>query len=173
VPDRPLNADPLFSPAMPPQPQNFFVGFALAAGWVALVIGVSIVYRRSKGKPLFRPEFERPSFLETWRSGHSLRSVITRLGGAHSCLWVAVNESSLFIGPHFPFNLMFLPEIYGLEFAVPASAIRSVERVDGLLARNRVRVSVERQIGEEESFEVTLRDPDAFVRAVEAIRRAK
>lgn len=158
---------------MPLPPENFFVGLALAAAWVALVICASVVYRRSKGKPFFRPEFERPLFLETWRSGHSLRSVITRLGGARNCLWVAVDERSLFVAPHFPFNLMFLPEIYGLEYAVPGSAIRSVERADGLLARNRVRVSVERQPGTEESFEVSLRDPDAFVRAVEALRRAK
>jgi hypothetical protein len=158
---------------MPLQPQNFWVGFALTAGWIALVILASVLYRRSKGKPLFRPQFEQPLFLETWRSGHSLRSVITRLGGARNCLWVAVDENSLRVAPHFPFNLMFLPEIYALEYNVAGGAVRSVERIDGLLARNRVRVSVERQPGAEESFEVSLRDPDAFVRAVEAIRRAK
>jgi hypothetical protein len=158
---------------MPLQPQNFWVGFALTAGWIALVILASALYRRWKGKPLFRPQFEQPLFLETWRSGHSFRSLITRLGGARNCLWVAVDENSLRVAPHFPFNLMFLPEIYGLEYDVTGDAVRSVERADSLLSRNRVRVSVERHPGAEESFEVSLRDPDAFVRAVEAIRRAK
>jgi hypothetical protein len=158
---------------MPLEPQNFWVGFALCAGWVALWIVASVIYRRSKGKPLFRPRFERPLFLETWRSGHSLRSLITRFGGARNCLWIAVNENSLLVAPHFPFTLMFLPEIYHLEYAVAGHSIRAVERADGLLTRNRVRVTVERQIGDEETFDVYLRDPDGFIRAVEAIRRAE
>ncbi len=158
---------------MPFQPQNFFVGFAIAVGWLVLVILASVLYRRSKGKPLSRPRFERPRFLETWRSGHSSRSVITRLGGARNCLWVAVDENSLRVAPHFPFNQMFLPDIYGLEYNVTGDAVRSVERIGGLLTRNRVRISLERQPGTEESFEVRLRDPDAFIRAVDAIRQAK
>jgi hypothetical protein len=154
-------------------PENFIIGFALAALWIALVILASVFYRRSKGKPIFRPHIERPLFLETWRSGRSLRSLITRLGGAQHCLWVAVNDSTLFVAPHFPFNLMFMPEINGLEYAVKGDAIRSVERRGGLLDRKRVRVSVARVSGADEAFEVSLRDPDGFVRAVEAIRRAR
>lgn len=141
-----------------------------AAGWVTLVILTSVIYRRSKGKLLFRPEFKQPLFLETWRSGNSRRSFITRLGGASNCLWVAVDENTLWVAPHFPFNLMFLPEVYGLEFNVSGDAIRSVERAGGLLTGKRVRINVELQSGVEESFEVVLREPDAFIRAIEAIR---
>lgn len=155
---------------MPFWPDNFFIPFAIGATWVALVIALSVLYRRSKGKPLFRPQFDRPLFLETWRSGRSLRSPITRLGGANDCVWVAVHDGALLVGPHFPFTLVFLPEIYGLEYAVPGDAVRSVERADGVLARGRVRVTIERRPGDEESFEVSLRDPDGFVRAIEAIR---
>jgi len=158
---------------MPLQPESFLLGFVLTAGWIVLVILASVFYRRKKGKPVFRPHFERPLFLETWRSGRSLRSIITRLGGARNCLWVAINENSLLVAPHFPFSLMFLPEIYGLEYNVSGDAVRSVERVNGLLARNRVRVTIERDSGTEEAFEVSLQDPDAFVRAIEAIRQAK
>lgn len=168
---RPLN--PGFRPAMPFQPEDFSIGFVIAVGWLLLVILASVGYRRIKSKPLFRPRFEYPRFLETWCSGHSCRSVITRLGAARNCLWVAVDENSLRVGPHFPFNLMFLPEVFGMEYNVPGDAVRSVERIGGLLTPKRLRISVERQPGSEESFEVSLRDPDAFVRAVDAIRQVR
>jgi hypothetical protein len=153
-------------------PRNVLLSFALAAAWIALVIAASIVYRRIKGKPIFRPRIEHPLFLETWRSGRSLRNLVTRFGGARNCLWVAVTEDSLRVGPHFPFNLMFLPEIYGLECMIPGSAIRSVERRGGLLDADRVRVSFERVVGDVEEFEFSPRDPEAFVRAVAAVRGA-
>lgn len=158
---------------MPLLPNNSFVGPALGFGWLAFWIIASIIYRRSKGKPLLRPRFDHPLFLETWRSGHCLRNVITRFGGARNCLWIAVNENSLLVGPHFPFNLMFLPEIYHLEYDGPGHSIRAVERADGLLTRNRVRVTIERLRGGEEIFDVYLRDPDGFIRAVEIIRKVK
>jgi hypothetical protein len=66
-------------PLMPLPPRNVFLGFALAAGWIALVIAASIVYRRIKGKPIFRRPIEHPLFLETWRSGRSLRNLVTRV----------------------------------------------------------------------------------------------
>lgn len=120
---------------MPLPPRNVFLGFALATGWIALVIAASIVYRRIKGKPIFRRPIEHPLFLETWRSGRSLRSLVARFGGARNCLWVAVTGDSLRVGPYFPFNLMFLPEIYGLECTIPGSAVRSVARAGGVPGR--------------------------------------
>jgi hypothetical protein len=153
-------------------PQDYFgLFFAMSALWVGLVGLASVAYRRAKGKPLFRPRFEQPRFLESWRSGRSLRSVLTRVGGANNCLWIAVTDKSLFVAPHFPFTLLFLPEIYRLEHAVEGRAIRSVARREGMLNRNRVRVSYAAAGGDEEAFEVSLKDPDGFVRAVEAIRQ--
>lgn len=151
---------------------NFFDFLPVyAAGWLTFLILASVIYRRRKGKVIFRPSFDQPLFLETWRSGYSHRNVLTRLGGASNCLWVAVDEKGLRIAPHFPFTLMFLPEIYGLEFHVSGDAIRSVERQEGLLTNNRVRISVELPTRTEAVFEVVLRDPDAFIRAIEAIRK--
>lgn len=60
-----------------------------------------------------------------------------------------------------------------MEYNVPGDAVRSVERIGGLLTPKRLRISVERQPGSEESFEVSLRAPDAFVRAVDAIRQVR
>jgi hypothetical protein len=66
---------------------------------------------------------------------------------------------------------MFLPEIYGLEYTVPADAIRSVERRQGLFGGERVRVTIERGAKREERFELFLRDPEAFIDALERIRQ--
>ena len=93
------------------------------------------------------------------------------MAGARNCLWVAVTEDSLQVGVHFPFSLMFLPEIYGLEFAVPGNRIRSAERVPGMLRNDWVRVTVERTSGKEEAFDISTGDADGFLRAVGAIRR--
>lgn len=156
---------------MPLRHELPIIGFAIAASWIALVVLVSFFFRRSKNKSIFRPHFERLLFLETWRSGRSLRSLFTRLGGARNCLWVAIDDNTLWVSPHFPFSLMFLPEVYSLDLSVKGEAIRSVERRSGLLERNRVCVTFSGDCSGEEVFEVSLRDPDGFIRALEAIRK--
>src|SRR5262245_33122583 len=95
-------------------PEQFALLRRIALIWLGLCAGASVIYRIAKSKPIFRPRFEKPRFLETWRSGRSLRSLSSRLGGASHCLWVAIDESSLRVGLHFPFNMMFMPEFYGL-----------------------------------------------------------
>jgi hypothetical protein len=50
---------------MPIESQNLWINFLLSAGWVAILLVVSVVYRWSKGKPLLQPQFDRPLFLET------------------------------------------------------------------------------------------------------------
>lgn len=66
-------------------------------------------------------------FIETAASGHSNRAWYTKLGGASRCLVVAVTGTRLLIHPRFPFNLMFLPEIYGLEHDVAAERVTRAE----------------------------------------------
>ncbi len=143
-------------------------GIAWAATWII----ASVVYRRWSGKPFLRPRFDRPAFLETWRSGRSRRNLLTRIGGANKCLWVAVHEGRVRIGPHFPFNLMFLPEIYRLEMAVPGAAVLSVERRPSGFDPAIVRLRVQHASGDDEEFDISCRDPQAFVDAVMAIRPA-
>ena len=86
----------------------------------------SAIYRRIKGKPIFPGAPSNSRFVETWASGSSLRNLITRLGGARGCLHVAVTQTSLEIHPHFPFSLLFLPEICDLDIDVPLTRIRGV-----------------------------------------------
>jgi hypothetical protein len=153
-----------------PAPEHFATGMLLALAWVTLVVGVSIVFRRKRGKPLFRPDFPNLRFLETWCSGRSLRNPLTRLGGASGCLWVAVTDAELLIVPHFPFNLMFLPEIYRLEHRLRGGDILSVEPNPSLFSRKRVLVTFRNADGTEEAMQLHLNDVDGFRSAVNAIR---
>lgn len=142
----------------------------LAFGWVLFVIAISIIYRVRKGKYILRPEFPNARFSETWRSGSSHRNLLTRLGGAHNCLWISVTDKELLVGPHFPFNLMFLPEIYGLEYRIRGLDILSVDELSSFFLGKRARVRFRSPQRGEETFEVTVKDLDGFRRAIDGIR---
>jgi hypothetical protein len=107
----------------------------LSYGWIALWIGASIVYRRGKGKPIFPRAPADAVFVTRAGSGRSLKNLITRIGGARNCLLIAVTPTDLEVTPWFPFNLMFLPEIYGLECRVPLADLSAVRRESRLFAR--------------------------------------
>jgi len=48
---------------------------------------------------------------------------------------VYVQGPDLVVSPKFPFNLAFLPEIYGLDLRVPIASITEVEKTDHLFGR--------------------------------------
>lgn len=104
--------------------------------WIAGGVLVSIRYRRQEGKPIIPRLPDDALFSERRVSGHSRKSLLTRFGGASRVLMVAVTADEFLVTPAFPFNLMFLPEIYGLEVRVPRSAAHVVEASAGLLGRN-------------------------------------
>jgi hypothetical protein len=105
----------------------FPILFGLSVLWIAAWIVASIFYRRSRGKPIMFPSIPHAEFIETAASGHSNRTWYTKLGGASRCLVVAVTGQRLIIHPRFPFNLMFLPEVYGLEHDVSAERVTRAE----------------------------------------------
>lgn len=123
----------------------------LVMGWLVFVIGISILFRRSKGKPVFPAVPNGALYVDRWASGR----------WAHNCLLVAVTDKALFVGPKFPFNLMFLPEIYGLERTLPLRDIREVRRLRGFGIGYNVAVDY----GEAE-LRLKVRNPRAFVDAL-------
>jgi hypothetical protein len=131
-------------------------------GWIIAWIATSIVYRRKAHKPLFPRVPNDAVFAETRLSGRSLRNWVTRIGGASNCLLVYVSDSALTIVPMFPFNLMFLPEVYGLETTVPARAVRL--EGSGGSRRQRLVLIVDGSV--EQRFEISIRDRDALERAL-------
>jgi hypothetical protein len=145
--------------------QNFAFLFASGLAWVLLWFIGSALYRKWKGKSLLA---ERPSdaqFLEAWTSGHSNRSLLTKLGGARNCLLVAVTPTSLIVRPHFPFSLLFLPEIYDLEYVIARRDIRSVTPKSGLFGGS-IEVTFSVSSGDSRSIELRLRQPQGFLQVV-------
>ncbi|HZM33781.1 MAG TPA: hypothetical protein VFC18_04735 [Burkholderiales bacterium] len=144
---------------------HFALLFAICLGWIVLVVVASVIYRTSRGKPVLTRAPNEPLFLERWTSGRSLRSALTRLGGARNCLLVAITRNALVIRPHFPFTLLFLPEVYGLDWTIPRSSIQRVDQVEGLMGR---RLLVEFLTGEgnTERVELILRESEQFRQAL-------
>jgi hypothetical protein len=132
--------------------------------WIAAVIMASVLYRLKVGKLVFPRAPKTAVFSEAWASGRSLKNFLTRMGGARNCLLVYVADGMLTVVPLFPFNLMFLSEIFGLEISVPTAMV-GVEKVDGLFGK-RLRISLEGPI--QEQMELSLRNPDGLLVAIAA-----
>jgi hypothetical protein len=131
----------------------------MALGPVALWIGASILYRRLQGKPILFFGVRDATYQQRSASGHSNRSWLTKLGGAHNCLVVAVARGRLIVRPWFPFTLMFLPELYGLEYDVPIENILGV-RVYRAFFRSALDVEFRDDFGQTQSVSLYLRDPN-------------
>ncbi|MEG3143434.1 hypothetical protein U1839_02095 [Sphingomonas sp. RT2P30] len=142
--------------------------FLIPLLWVVLAVGISVAFRRINDKPIIPRLPTGARFAERIASGRSLRSIITRFGGAGNCLMVAVTGDRLVVTPFFPFTLMFLPEIYGLEASIPGDAIRDVRSSTSMFRRV---VVVAWDQPERQEIELRVRRPDALIAALEAIRR--
>jgi len=140
----------------------------LTLGWLASVIAASIVYRIKVGKPMFPRLPANALFSERACSGRSLRTPWARIGGAQNCLLVAVTADALTVSPFFPFNLMFLPEFYGLEVRIPGPSIGDVDDHQGLFRR---KITISYATPDIRRIELRVRDPDALIDALRRIQR--
>lgn len=145
---------------------HFGVLFGLAVLQVSAVIAASIVYRRSRGKPIMFRGLREAAFVERNASGHSNRTWVTKLGGARGILVVAVSGERLILCPRFPFNLMFLPEIYGLEHDVPVDRVTRAEIELGHGRSTSVRLEIRDPDDTPRDVTVYLRNPGDFVKAL-------
>jgi hypothetical protein len=137
------------------------LSFLWVAGWIL----ASILYRRSHGKPIVSQGVANATYLETAASGHSNRAWYTRAGGASRCLIVAVVGERLLIRPRFPFNLMFLPEIYGLEHDVSLHDIIDARPRESFM-RQKIDLEFRDPTGTTESVTLFLHDTQAFLAAL-------
>ena len=85
-----------------------------------------------------------------------------------NCLVVAVTDERLVIRPWFPFTLMFLPEVCGLEFDVALSDVFSVT-VDKGFFKSLIRLRF-RNGGTRSDVTLILRQPDGFLARVPKTR---
>jgi hypothetical protein len=144
--------------------QQFVTLWLMSLLWVLAVVSASIVFRRSRRKPVLFFSVPNAVFQERTASGCSNDRWWRRLGGANNCLVVAITPARLVIRPFFPFNLMFLPETYGLEYDVPLGSVVRVI-VDRSLFRRRVRVWF-RDGDRECDVSLFLKQPEEFLRLV-------
>lgn len=128
--------------------------FAAAFAWVVLIYGASIVVRRAKGKPIFPKVPNGAIYADKWASGR----------WASNCLIVSVTDKAVSVGPKFPFNMGFLPEIYGLERTIPMTSVREVKRLRSFGLFNNVAVVYDD--GVQRELRLKVRKPQAFLDAV-------
>jgi len=126
-----------------------------APAWVAFVILLSVIVRRVRGKPIFPRAPAGALFVERMASSP----------WAVRCLIVAVSRDAILVTPFFPFNLMFLPEIYRLESSIPIETVRSVAEADGFGFNILVIHG-----SAENKLRLRLRNPAAFIEALNRIR---
>ena len=126
--------------------------FVVAPAWIAMVVLASILYRRYSGKPVYPRLPPNAAFAERGASAPF----------ASRCLLVSVSETELTVVPQFPFNLMFLPEVYGLERTIPIAAITRVDTPTRLFGSN----VVVTYGGARRTMRLRLREPLAFVKAL-------
>ena len=136
---------------------------AMTVLWFVSVLIASIVYRRMNGKPIISRVPSDAVFHESWCSGRSLRNMITRVGGARNSLTVYVQGNELVVNPKFPFTLLFLPEIFGLDERVPVASITAVKRTSHLIGCN-LRITFAE--GGPAPLELTIRDESGFLRSL-------
>jgi len=157
-----MNADTLSDSLLALTPSPAF-GFA----WISFWIGASVLYRLSRGKPVF-PRRPRPAeFGESWASGRSMRSAWTRFSGARNCLQVALTREALIVQPCFPFNLIFMPELLDLEHRIARRDILDVRRVDSRLFGAELEIAFRDTEGRERRLRLFLRQADALLKAVQ------
>lgn len=128
-----------------------FVGLA----WVLFVFAVSAIIRRRSGKPVVPRVPAGALYVDKWASGR----------WASNCLLVTVTDEALSVVPKFPFNLGFLPEIYGLEHTIPLRSIREARRIRGIWVGLGLGNNVAVDYGERE-LRLRVRSPQAFIDAL-------
>lgn len=93
------------------------------------------------------------------------------MGGAQNCLMVSVTSDRLIVQPWFPFNLMFLPELYDLEYSIPRTHIRTVVEKRFLFWKY-LEITFLTSEGGTHSISLLLRKKDEFLKSLGGIAGA-
>ena len=125
------------------------------------VVGpASVLTRLMQGRPIF-PKAPQGAVFEEWMaSGRA--SGLHGLIPARNCLMVTVDADTIRIVPFFPFNLMFAPDIFGLERTIPRPDVIDVKCYGGLI-RHTVAITYADSKGPRR-FYVDLRKGEVFER---------
>ena len=147
-------------------PKYFDKLFTLPFIWIALIILASVIYKIRKGKKLPAIDPNETLYRESGASGSSHKNFLTRLGGARGCLVVTATKSEIDVRPSFPFNLMFLPEIYDLQHRIPVQQIRNIERVKHMIGKDSIKIDFIEIGGGLKTIELYLGNADKFMESI-------
>jgi hypothetical protein len=112
-------------------PHNFLPLVTGPAAWLLLMAVGSVGYRLSRGKPILFFTVKDAQFIRHLGSGRARKPWWRGFGHANNCLVVAVAQGRFIVRPYFPFTLMFLPELLGLDVDVPLERITGVSEKAG------------------------------------------
>ena len=144
--------------------ENFDKLFLFTIVWLLFWIVASVIYRKINNKKIESLPQKKIVYVDKGASGRSLKNWYTRLGGASRCLVITVTDSVIIIRPFFPFNLMFLPEIFDMEHLISISDILNVEVKSSLPGK---RVVIEfKKLHTTKIIELTLNDSSSFVNLI-------
>jgi hypothetical protein len=164
---KPNSAPEVTPKAVAPAPfNNFRILFAGSFGWIAFLIMASVIYRYKKGKSLPAIDPVAVLYRESGASGSSHKNFLTRLGGARGCLVVTATSHEIDVRPHFPFNLMFLPEIYDLQYRISVQQIRNIERVKHWIGKDSIKIDFIENDGNNKTIELYLSNTDKFLDSI-------
>ncbi len=135
----------------------------IGLGWVLFIGILSAIYRTKKGKPVLFWSVPDADFIVHFASGHAGRNWLFAFGAANSCLVVAVAHGRFIVRPWFPFNLLFLPEIFGIECDVPVDWVTSADCSDSRFSIRRVVIDFHDELLQPHTISLRFRDPERLL----------
>ena len=90
--------------------------------------------------------------------------------GASHFLWVAVTKDTLHVGPHAPFNLMFLAEGFGWDHRVPGRTILDIHETNPNSQTGGVSIRYRHRTGDLELLELNVSDRPGLLKALHEIQ---
>jgi hypothetical protein len=143
--------------------------FLFALGW--MVVGFGWRYYRYNRRRIVFPEVSPDHFRfhERGASGHSKKTLFTRIGGARNCLQVSVTDTDVWIRMIFPLNIV--AENLDLEHRILRERIINVELVPSR-ARKSILLEYRDPQGQIHGLSLRLRNPDAFLKELKLPRHA-
>ena len=143
----------------------------LGLAWVLFVAVLSVIYRTNKGKPVLFWSVPNADFIVHFASGHGGRSWFHGFAGANSCLVVAVARGRFIVRPWFPFNLLFLPEIFGIECDVPLEWVTSVDCSESRFSIRRIVIEFNDELLQPRAISLRLRDTERLLEFLPAAKQ--
>ena len=135
----------------------------LGLAWVLFLAALSAIYRTNKGKPVLFWSVPDADFVVHFASGHAGRKWFLGFGGASNCLVVAVAHGRFIVRPWFPFNLLFLPEIFGIECDVPLEWVTSASCSDSRFSIHRIVIDFHDELLQPHTISLLVRDPERLL----------